>query len=328
MSEKIIPVSREFNGEADLDRLVAMLRAVVAHDRDGLTVSADDLRFEWVDDEPGWVRRLQAWEAGDRFVASFGNWHQPEDPVGRVYGELDVHPDWREPVFVDEVVGASVEAVADLIERPVEHRIGAAGSQEWKQAGLERAGYAADRQFYRMSAATTHAIPEPSIADGYQIRPLAGDAEVDAWIAAHNEGFSDHYDPPADTADDKRNQMRSVGYLPEADLVLVDPDGTFVGIGRNLSEKLEDGTEKGWVQSIAVVPEHRGKGLGRALLLSSMAALKKAGFKRVYLSADTENESGALQLYSSAGFSVDSRMIVYLRTIIPSDNLQQAPVIP
>ena len=328
MSEKIIPVSREFNGEADLDRLVAMLRAVVAHDRDGLTVSADDLRFEWVDDEPGWVRRLQAWEAGDRFVASFGNWHQPEDPVGRVYGELDVHPDWREPVFVDEVVGASVEAVADLVERPVEHRIGAAGSQEWKQAGLERAGYAADRQFYRMSAATTHAIPEPSIADGYQIRPLAGDAEVDAWIAAHNEGFSDHYDPPADTADDKRNQMRSVGYLPEADLVLVDPDGTFVGIGRNLSEKLEDGTEKGWVQSIAVVPEHRGKGLGRALLLSSMAALKKAGFKRVYLSADTENESGALQLYSSAGFAIESRMIVYLRTIIPSDNLQQAPVIP
>ena len=59
-----------------------------------------------------------------------------------------------------------------------------------------------------------------------------------------------------------------------------------------------------------------------------MAALKKAGFKRVHLSADTENESGALQLYSSAGFAVESRMIVYLRSIVPTANLQQAPVIP
>jgi ribosomal protein S18 acetylase RimI-like enzyme len=328
MSEKIIPVARDFEGEADLDKLVTLRRAVVAEDRDGLTVSVDDLRFEWVEAEPGWVRRLQVWEAGDRFVAAFGNWYQPGDPVGRVYGELEIHPDWREPVFVDEVVLGSIGAVAELVDRPVEHRIGAAGSQTWLQAGLERAGYEADRHFNRMSASVTRPLPEPQIAPGFVIRPLAGDAEVDGWIAAHNEGFSDHYDPPADIPDDKRNQLRSPGYLPEADLVLVDPDGRIVGIGRNLSEKLEDGTEKGWVQSIAVVPEHRGKGLGRALLLASMAALKQAGFKRVYLSADTENESGALQLYSSAGFAIDSRMIVYLRTVIPTDNLQQAPVIP
>jgi mycothiol synthase len=328
MSEKVIPVSREFSGEADLDRLVAMLRAIANQDRDGLTVSVDDLRFEWVDEEPGWVRRVQVWEAGDRFVASFGNWHQPEDTLNRAYGELDVHPDWREPVFVDEVVGASIDSVSDLIDRPVEHRIGAAGSQEWKQAGLERAGYSADRYFYRMSAPVTGTIPAPEIADGYQIRPLAGDSEVEGWVAAFNGAFAGHYDPPTMTVDDKRNQMTAAGHLPDADLVLVSPDGRIVGVGRNSREIIEEGQDKGWVNSIAIVPEHRGKGLGRALLLSSMAALKGAGFTRVHLSADTGNESGALELYQSAGFAVDSRLVVYLRTIIPADNLQQAPVTP
>jgi len=328
MSEKIIPVSRDFSGEADLDRLVTMLRAVVNHDRDGLTVSLDDLRFEWVDEEPGWARKLRVWEAGDRFVASFGNWHQPEDTYNRAYGELDVHPDWREPVFVDEVVGASIEAVGDLIDRPVEHRIGVAGSQDWKQAGLERAGYSADRHFYRMSASVAGTIPTPQVPDGYKIRPLAGDGEVEGWVAAFNGAFAGHYDPPTMTIEDKRNQMTSPGYLPEADLVLADADDRIVGVGRNSREILKGGQDKGWVNSIAILPEHRGRGLGRALLLSSMAALKRAGFKRVHLSADTGNETGALQLYSSAGFAVDSRMIVYLRTVIPTDNLQQAPVIP
>ena len=130
------------------------------------------------------------------------------------------------------------------------------------------------------------------------------------------------------TVDDKRNQMTAAGHLLEADLVLVDADDRIVGVGRNSREILEGGQDKGWVNSIAILPDHRGKGLGRALLLSSMVALKRAGFKRVHLSADTGNETGALQLYTSAGFAVDSRMIVYLRTIIPTANSQQAPAIP
>jgi mycothiol synthase len=326
MSEKVIPVSREFAGEADLDRLVGMLRAVA--DTDGMTVSPDDYRAEWVGDEPGWVRSLRVWEAGDRFVASFGNWHQPEDPLDRAYGELDVHPDWREPVFVDEVVAASIDAVCELVDRPVEHRLNAFLSQDWKQAALERAGYTAERYFFRMSAPITGAIPEPQIAEGFSIRPIAGEAEVDGWVAAFNGAFAGHYDPPTYTADEKRNLMAGANYMPQADLVLVDDDNRIVGVGRNTREILDDETDKGWINSVAILPDFRGKGLGRALLLSSMAALKQAGFSRAHLHADSGNESGALQLYESTGFTVDSRFAVYMRMVIPADNLQQFPAIP
>ncbi|HET7055048.1 MAG TPA: GNAT family N-acetyltransferase [Thermomicrobiales bacterium] len=328
MSEKVIPVSREFSGETDLARLVAMLHAVATADKDGMTVSPDDYRAEWVGDEPGWVRSLRVWEAGDRFVAAFGNWHQPEDTLDRAYGELDVHPDWREPVFVDEVVAASIDAVSELADRPVEHRLNAFLSQEWKQAALERAGYAAERYFFRMSAPITGAIRNPQIAEGFSIRPMAGDAEVDGWVAAFNGAFAGHYDPPTHTAAEKRNSMTAAGYLPEADLVLIDGDNRIIGVGRNSREILEGGQDKGWINSVAILPEYRGKGLGRALLLSSMAALQEAGFTRAHLHADSENESGALQLYESAGFTVDSRIAVYMRMVIPADNLQQIPAIP
>jgi mycothiol synthase len=317
MSTEAIPVAREFAGEADVERLVRMLKAVVEEDKGGLTVSAEDVRFEWVDEEPGWVRRLQVWEAGDQLVASFGSWYQPEDPVARSYGELDIHPDWREPVFVDEVIQADLDAVAELIDKPVEFGIGAAASQLWMQAGLERAGFIADRQFSRMSAPLSAEIPEPRLAPGFQIRPFGGESELEDWIAAHNGGFADHYDPPLFSLDDKRTLMRAPSYLPEADLVLVDPSGRIVGIGYNRIERLDDGTDKGWVQSLAVLPEYRGRGFGRALLVASMRALWAAGFRTAHLSADTENQSGALELYTSAGFAVDSRMIVYRRTVDP-----------
>ena len=318
MIARQIPVARPFAGEADVARMIAMLHAVVARDGDGLTVSEEDLRGEWVGDEPGWVRELQIWEVGDGFVAGFGNWHEVADELDRAYGEIDVHPDWREPVFVDEVVQASVEAVATLIDRPVEHRVGGAGSQEWKHGGLERAGFAVDRYFYRMSASVDRELPAPVVPNGFSIRPLAGDSEVEPWVAAFNGAFADHHDPPTTTVDEKRRRMTESSYLPDADLVVVDSDGRFVGVGRNSSEKLADGGEKGWVNSVALLPEARAKGLGRALLLTSMAALKRAGFARVHLSVDADNHSGALQLYTSAGFVIDSRMIVYMRVVEPA----------
>src|SRR5215210_8516358 len=110
-----------------------MLHAVASADRGGLTVSKADLRFEWIDDEPGWIRQLRVWEVGEQFVASFGAWHEPGDELNRAYSELNVHPGWREPVFVDEVVQGMMDAVAELIARPVEHRLGGPSGQDWRR---------------------------------------------------------------------------------------------------------------------------------------------------------------------------------------------------
>jgi mycothiol synthase len=318
MSARQVPVARPFIGDADIEKTITLLQAEADVDREGLTVSEEDLRFEWVDDEPGWVRNLQVWEVGDELVACFGAWHETADELNRAYGEIHTHPDWREPDFIDEIARASVQAVAELIDRPVEFRIGGAGSQDWKHGGLERAGFTVDRYFFRMSANVDRTLPEPVIPEGFAIRPLAGEAEIEKWVETFNAAFADHHDPPTTTIEEKRRRLTEAGYLPKADLVAVDGAGRLAGVGRNSIEKLADGGEKPWVNSIALRPEARGRGLGRALLLASMTALRDAGHQRVHLSLDSDNQSGALQLYESVGFRVDSRMIVYMRVVEPA----------
>lgn len=318
MSADVIPVAREFNGEDDLSRLVAMLQAVVAADRGGLTVSEADLRFEWIDDEPGWIRQLRVWEVGERFVASFGAWHEVADQLGRAYSELDIHPEWREPVFVDEVVWAMMDAVAELIERPVEHRLGGPSGQDWRREGLERAGYTFDRVYNRMIATLSETMPGPNLPDEFAIRPFAGEHEIEDWVSVFNNGFATHHDPPTTNVAEKRHRMEEAGYMADADLVLNDSAGAMVGLARNSREIVDNGDDLGWVNSIVILPEYRGQGLGRALLQASMRALFDAGFERAILTVDTGNQTGAAHLYESVGFRIDHQFIQHVRVIEPA----------
>ena len=57
----------------------------------------------------------------------------------------------------------------------------------------------------------------------------------------------------------------------------------------------------GSIQNVGVVPEHRGFGLGRALVLQSLHGFRDAGLSRVYLEVTAEN-APAVELYQSIGF--------------------------
>lgn len=57
----------------------------------------------------------------------------------------------------------------------------------------------------------------------------------------------------------------------------------------------------GSIQNVGVVPEHRGVGLGRALVLKSLAGFALAGRQRVALEVTAHNRP-AVELYQSIGF--------------------------
>ena len=60
--------------------------------------------------------------------------------------------------------------------------------------------------------------------------------------------------------------------------------------------------DEGDVANIAVIPEMRRKGLGKALLLKMLDEAKKTGASRMFLEVRESNES-ALSLYRTVGFS-------------------------
>jgi ribosomal protein S18 acetylase RimI-like enzyme len=75
--------------------------------------------------------------------------------------------------------------------------------------------------------------------------------------------------------------------------------GTIQGIG--ISEQF------GSIQNIGVVPEHRGLGIGRALVMKSLEGFLNARVTRVVLEVTASNVT-AVDLYRSLGFRVTRTM--------------------
>ena len=93
------------------------------------------------------------------------------------------------------------------------------------------------------------------------------------------------------------------GFLPGATWLLgwrespsaaLDYCGTIQGI--------RDASGIGAIQNLGVTPEHRGQGLGRALLVRALAGFQQAGLKQAFLEVTAQN-AGAIHLYQQLGFA-------------------------
>lgn len=70
---------------------------------------------------------------------------------------------------------------------------------------------------------------------------------------------------------------------------------------------LETNTTVGGIYGLGVLPEYRGKGFGRAILLRGIEKLKEGNVQNIMLQVTTENAT-ALNLYKSCGFVETSTM--------------------
>ena len=61
---------------------------------------------------------------------------------------------------------------------------------------------------------------------------------------------------------------------------------------------------RGWINYLAVDPEHRGKGYGRAIMAEAERRLREAGCPKINVQIRTSNASAA-GFYRAIGFAVD-----------------------
>ncbi len=85
--------------------------------------------------------------------------------------------------------------------------------------------------------------------------------------------------------------------IPEATLALLHGPGTVCGY-----IAVVDMGMLAFVMDVAVHPDHRGRGLGRGLLLAAIHALRETGFGLLGLAVTAQNP--AVRLYDSLGFQV------------------------
>ena len=88
---------------------------------------------------------------------------------------------------------------------------------------------------------------------------------------------------------------------PNGSYLTVDTSGNLVGdvILGDASRSPDD--RQAWVMDISIAPEYRGKGVGNALLLSTLNSARERGYPRIGLIVTIGN-SNAQSLYRALGF--------------------------
>jgi len=147
-------------------------------------------------------------------------------------------------------------------------------------------------------------IPPPVLSPGFEIRPLAGDSQVAAWVAMHRAAFGTQNM----TLEYRQAWMSVEDYDPQLDLVALAPDGSlaaYVFASIHPEENSLCGQKTGYTDPVGTHPLYRRRGLCRALLLTALQLLKNRGMEIAYLSTSSENIA-VQRVAQSVGFRVVS----------------------
>jgi mycothiol synthase len=177
---------------------------------------------------------------------------------------------------------------------------------------LQADGFHVARYFFEMVRSDLANIPDVSLPDGLELRPIDRSIAKQVWDA-DVEAFADHWGG-FDGSDEHLQRWLA---NPNTDLslwvVAFDGDevagGIINGIDPEQNEAL--GIRRGWLNSVFTRRAWRRRGLATALIAESLRVLRARGMSSAALGVDADNQSGALGLYEGIGFAVDSRSMAW-----------------
>lgn len=291
---------------ADLDGVLEVMRAAdraVAGDSDW-TVS--ELKTLWAELDlarDAWVLELDGRIVGYGDFAARG---------GRLIGDGYVYPEFLGRGIGSEIVRRT-EARAHEEEPtvPTGERVYLQNStlnQDERTVRFYRErGYEAVRGFRGM-VIEFEQEPEASAVPGIEIRPYRHPDEGQAFYAAQQESFADHWEnrpTPWEEWEKKRFGRETF----DSTLWWAAMDGDAIA-GVLCGEQRRD-PDQGWVDIVGVRPAYRRRGIADALLKTSFAEFYRRGERRVGLGVDAESPTGATRVYERAGMRTLWHAIVY-----------------
>ena len=138
--------------------------------------------------------------------------------------------------------------------------------------------------------------------DGIDIRTVDPERDLPAVHAILEAAFADD---PSDHLEPFDRWVEELTADPSCDptlWLLAREAGVPVGV---LTSRAGD--DGGWVEWLAILATYRGRGIGSALLHRTFRALAARGQRRVMLTVNAENLTGATVVYERAGMRVVNR---------------------
>src|ERR671924_223017 len=154
-------------------------------------------------------------------------------------------------------------------------------------------------------------LGEPQAPEGYELRTVRGDEDVERRVTVHRAAFA----PSRVVADSYRRVMQAWPYRPELDQVAVAPDGSFAAFCLCW---LDEENRAGNLEPVGTHPDHRRRGLARAVSLAGLRALHAAGAETALVYS--VGGSHASRLYKSLGFASQSRHLAFCKRLRESSD--------
>jgi mycothiol synthase len=304
---------------ADAAAVTALKRAVdiARHGESDLTV--ENVREEWA--LPRLDLQEEAWLVEDEqgLLAGYG-FCWVEAPPGEIFIEQTVHPARRGLGLSELLLDRGQRRALELFRAAGPAEDGSLGTwahedDEGRRRLYERRGFRHVRTFLRVGRDLRPPVEESVWPAGISVAGFRRGRDEAAVHAAGQEAFRDHYRPEeldlAEWLDFRFSR-------DDLDLALwwVAWDGDEVA-GSVVAVETSMG---GYIDELFVRRPWRSRGLGRALLLQACSELRHRGRPLAYLGVDSQNPTGAMHLYESAGFRPLRRpILVFEKTLAVED---------
>lgn len=268
-----------------------------------------------------------AW-AGDELVgyaelflrhASSGGEAQFASNENKVFTWGLVHPAWRRRglgrQLMETLYQRATERLSEVDGGPVYFQAEARDVESGRIELFEGLGMVRVRYAINMARRINGKLPPVEMPSGYRLRLFDADRDARAVWKVQNLAFQDHWGYTEFPLQEYRHLLERPHFRPELWLLAVDSnDDRIVGLGlcRIDPDWIETtGRQEGNIDVLAVLREHRRRGLGTALLIQCLHTLSANGVEWAQLGADSENLTGAVRLYQRAGFSIRKTYITF-----------------
>ena len=293
---------------SDIDAVAALTATVDTALGTDPTYRRGEILIDW--NRPGFDIDLDTWMIErDGRPAAFG--HLVPRGNSDLVLMMWVHPDHEVPALPGGLIPA-MEERARVVAGASSYTRGIAVASEQEtllRSAIESQGFAPDALFVEMVCGLDGEAPQHSGPDGIVLRTYTAD-DAQRFYEVLVTAFSEHWGagfPPFEEW--LRDVTGLEDYDPYLSLVALEGDEMVGALFASLHGDL------GEVHDVGVLPSHRGRGIGEALMLEIFDRFRSRAGRRARLWVDTQNVTDAIRLYERVGMSVNQRFHFYAKSL-------------
>jgi GNAT superfamily N-acetyltransferase len=306
----------------------AMLTSAEVHDRTGPRI-LHGWRHQLgpSTDNPSYTRAARAAD-GTMVALGWLSTRPHDDPPRRIFLAGAVHPDHRGRGLGHALLEWQLDVARGWQRETGGDQIAVLASAPPSQGDARRLLAGAGFEPVRVFAELTRALPATgALSSSPESRALSSSKGIPGITLerfstdraedvrrALNAAFAEHWGARPVLTGPWQSLLATDTFRPDWSWVALDESSEVAGFVLNSAEPHPDHGPVGWTDQLGVLPPWRGRGLGRALMVASLAAFEDAGLRMAGLGLDTQNPFGAPALYAALGYRRGHEVHLFMRS--------------